>query len=70
MGDGFMTRYSVGDHVTIRYGKHQGKKATIMTSHPMDSYKVKVENGLVLFFSSKGLERKAVGQDLLNTSTP
>lgn len=65
-----MTRFSVGDHVTIRYGKHQGKKATIMTSHPADSYKVKIEDGFVLFFSSKGLVRESVGQVLLNASQP
>lgn len=63
-----MTHFSVGDHVTIRYGKHQGKKATIMTSQPADSYKVKVEDGFVLFFSSKGLVREEVQQVLLNAA--
>jgi hypothetical protein len=55
-----MTRFSVGEQVIIRYGRHQGQKATIMKSQPSDAYKVKVEDGTVLFYSSKGLEKERV----------
>jgi hypothetical protein len=49
-----MIRFSVGEQVTIRYGKQQGQKATIIVkSEPGDSYRVKAEDGAVLFFSSK-----------------
>ena len=51
-----MTSYSVGEQVTIRYGRHQGEKATIMKTLSSDAYKVKTENGAILFFTSKGLE--------------
>ena len=60
-GEVFMTRFSVGEQVIIRYGKHQGKKATIMKTEPSDAYKVKAEDGYILFFSSKGLEREKEG---------
>jgi hypothetical protein len=53
-----MTRFSAGEQVIIRYGRHQGKRATVIRSQPGDAYRVKVEDGTVLFFSSKGLERK------------
>ena len=53
-----MTRFSVGEQVIIQYGKHQGPKATILKSQPADAYKVKAEDGSILFFSSKGLERE------------
>lgn len=51
-----MKRFTVGEHVIIRYGKHQGKKATVLANHQVDAYKVKVEDGFILFFSGKGLE--------------
>jgi len=50
-----MTRFTVGEQVIVRYGRHQGQKATIIKSQPGDAYRVKVEDGTVLFFSSKGL---------------
>ena len=50
-----MERLNVGDHVTILYGREQGLKATIMKSLPGDSYKVRVENGYICYYSSKGL---------------
>jgi hypothetical protein len=53
-----MTRFSVGEQVTIRYGRHESQKATIIKSQPEDAYMVKVEDGTVLFFSSKGLEKE------------
>ncbi len=53
-----MTRFSVGDQVIIRYGQHQGRKATILQSQPAHVYKVKADDGSVLFFSDKGLERQ------------
>jgi ribosomal protein L24 len=53
-----MTHFSVGEQVIIRYGKHQGQKAKIMKCPPGDAYKVKVEDGTVLFYSGKGLEKE------------
>jgi hypothetical protein len=53
-----MTQFSVGEEVVIRFGRHQGKKATIIKSQPADVYEVKVENGFILFFSGKGLEKE------------
>jgi ribosomal protein L24 len=53
-----MTHFSVGDQVIIRFGSHQGQKAIIMKTQPTDAYKVKVEDGSVLFFTSKGLKRE------------
>lgn len=53
-----MVRFCVGEQVVIRYGRHQGQMATILKSQPGDAYKVKVEDGTVLFFSGKGLEQK------------
>jgi len=55
-----MTRFSVGEHVIIRYGKHERQKATILRSQPGDAYRVKAEDGTVLFFTSKGLEKERV----------
>ena len=54
----FMDHFSVAEQVVVRYGKHHGQKATIMKSQPGDAYKVKVEDGTVLFFSGKGLEKE------------
>ena len=54
-----MTQFSVGEQVIIRYGMHQGQKATIMKIQPDAAYKVKAEDGTVLFFSCKGLEKQA-----------
>lgn len=53
-----MIRFLAGERVVIRYGGKQGKKATIMTSQPGDGYKVKVEDGAILYYSSKGLEKE------------
>jgi ribosomal protein L24 len=50
--------FSLGDEVLIRYGQQQGKKAKIIKSQPPDIYKVRVEDGSVLFFSGKGLDRQ------------
>ena len=54
----FMTRFSVGDQVIIRYGRQQGQKAKIIKSPQADVFKVKAEDGSVLFFSEKGLEKQ------------
>jgi hypothetical protein len=51
-----MTRFSVGEQVIIRYGRHQGQKAKILKSLPADGYKVRAEDGSVHFFTSKGLD--------------
>jgi hypothetical protein len=53
-----MTRFAIGEQVIIRYGRQQGKKAAIIQCQPADVYKVKVEDGSVLFFSGKGLEKE------------
>ena len=53
-----MTRFAEGEQVIIRYGRHQGQKATIIKSQVGDAYRVKVEDGTVLFFSGKGLEKE------------
>jgi hypothetical protein len=50
-----MKRYSVGKTVLIRYGRHQGQPATIIKNPQTDVYKVKAEDGFILYFSSKGL---------------
>lgn len=55
-----MTRFSVGERVIVLYGRQQGQKATIMASQPAEVYKVKVEDGAVLFFSGKGLGKENV----------
>jgi ribosomal protein L24 len=56
----FMTRFAVGEQVLVRYGKHQGKKATIIKTQLAEIYKVKVEDGWVVFYSGKGLEKQSV----------
>jgi len=53
-----MMGFSAGEHVIIRYGRRQGQKATIIKSQPGDAYRVKAEDGTVLFFSGKGLEKE------------
>jgi hypothetical protein len=52
-----MIRFSVGDRVVIRYGKHQGQEARIIDRQPADVYKVQVEDGYTLFYSKEGLEK-------------
>jgi hypothetical protein len=54
-----MTRFAVGEQVIIRYGKHQGQKARIIKSQLADTYMVKAEDGFVLFYSGKGLEKNS-----------
>jgi hypothetical protein len=56
-----MTHFSVGEQVIIRWGNHQGQKATIIKSQLGNAYRVKVEDGPILFFSSKGLEKEKEG---------
>jgi hypothetical protein len=53
-----MTRFFVGEPVIIRYGRCQGQKGTILRGPAEDAYRVKVEDGTVHFFSSKGLEKE------------
>jgi hypothetical protein len=52
-----VTHFAVGDQVIIRFGRHQGQKATILKSQPAHAYKVRVEDGPVLFYSAKGLAK-------------
>ena len=53
-----MTRFSVGDQVIIRYGRQQGQKGKIIKTQHADVYEVRVEDGSVLFFSGKGLDKE------------
>ena len=55
-----MTGFSEGEQVFIRYGKRQGQKATIMRTRPANVYLVKTEDGVILFFSGKGLQREQI----------
>jgi len=57
-----MIRLSVGDQVTIRFGKQQGLKGKIIKSPQADVYKVKVDDGSIRYYSGKGLEREQVQQ--------
>jgi translation initiation factor IF-1 len=61
-----MTRFSVGDRVVIRYGKHQGQRADIIKTPAADVYKVKAEDGFILYYSGKGLagEREVASKDV------
>jgi hypothetical protein len=52
-----VTRFSRGEHVVIRYGRHQGQRATVIRTQPGNVYLVKAEDGSVLFFSDKGLAK-------------
>ena len=52
-----MSHFCVGDHVIIRYGRQQGQKAPIIARQLADVYKVKTEDGSLLFLSGKGLEK-------------
>ena len=56
-----MTHFVVGEHVIIRYGLQKGQKALIIKSRRPDAYMVKVEDGSVRFYSSKGLEKENPG---------
>ena len=58
-----MENFAVGEKVVVLYGKHQGRSATVMKSQPGDAYKVKVEDGTVLFFSRKGLKKECSPDD-------
>lgn len=51
-----MERFSVGDQVVIRYGKQQRQKGTVVKHQEADVYRVKLEDGSILFFCGKGLE--------------
>jgi hypothetical protein len=61
-----MELFFEGDEVVIRYGKQQGQKGVIVKNQAADVYRVRLEDGSVLFFCAKGMERKpvkyAVGQ--------
>ena len=62
-----MMHLSVGDEVTIRYGRRQGQKGRVIRTQLADVYEVKVADGSILFFSSKGLERELVEQGYLES---
>ena len=57
----FMTRFSVGEQVIIRYGRQQGHKATIIRSQLADVYVVRAEDGSIRSYSGKGLEKRKGG---------
>lgn len=56
-----MTRIALGDQVIIRYGKQQGQRGRIIKTQPAEVYEVKVEDGSILFFTGKGLEKASEG---------
>jgi hypothetical protein len=58
-----MPCFSVGDEVIIRYGRQQGQKGKIIKRQQADVYEVRVEDGSVLFFSGKGLEKERNDSD-------
>jgi hypothetical protein len=53
-----MTRFSLGEQVVIRFGIQEGQRAKIIEIQSACVYKVKVEDGTVLYFSNKGLEKE------------
>jgi hypothetical protein len=53
-----MIHFAVGDQVVIRFGKQQGQRATIIKCQPAGVYLVRVEDGSVLCFTGKGLEKQ------------
>lgn len=54
-----MEHFSVGDPVIIRYGKQQGLRGTIIRNLAADVFRVKLEDGSVMFFCGKGLEKSS-----------
>jgi hypothetical protein len=54
----FMDSFSVGEKVIVRWGTQQGKKAKILKCQPANVYTVKLDDGSVLIFSGKGLEKE------------
>jgi hypothetical protein len=58
-GNIHMTSFSVGDEVIVRYGSHEGQKGKIIKSQQADVYEVRIEDGSVLFFSGKGLDKES-----------
>jgi hypothetical protein len=57
-----MIYLSVGDEVTIRYGRQQGQKGRIIRTQLADVYEVKVADGPILFYCAKGLQKELVEQ--------
>lgn len=53
-----MTLFSVGDNVIVRFGIQQGQKGVVIGSQTAHVYKVRIEDGSVLYFSWQGLEKK------------
>jgi hypothetical protein len=62
-----MIRFAVEDQVVVRYGKHQGQKGRIIKNQEPDVYEVKVDDGMILFFSGKGLEKLATSVARVDT---
>ena len=56
--ESLMTHFSVGEQVIVRFGKHQGQMAKIIKRPQANVFQVKVEDGFILFFSGKGLEKQ------------
>jgi ribosomal protein L24 len=57
-----MMHLSVGDEVTIRWGRQQGQKGRIIRTQVADVYEVKVADGPILCYSAKGLQKDLVEQ--------
>ncbi len=56
-----MAGFAVGDRVIIRFGHQQGLKGKVIGSQPAAVYKVRMDNGPVLYFSGKGLAADTEG---------
>jgi hypothetical protein len=60
-----MERFSEGDTVIIRYGNQQGQGGVIVKNQDADVYRVRLDDGSVLFFCGKGMERKPVKPSIM-----
>ncbi|HZU36450.1 MAG TPA: hypothetical protein VFA18_11105 [Gemmataceae bacterium] len=53
-----MASFAIGERVIIRFGARQGQRAEILDSQSADVYKVRAEDGSILFFGGKSLSRE------------
>jgi hypothetical protein len=53
-----MATFSAGEQVVIRFGAQQGQQAEILECQPAGVYKVRAEDGSILFFGSLSLARQ------------
>lgn len=53
-----MAPFVVGEKVTIRFGKYEGKQGTVLKCQQAAVYTVRIEDGIILHFSAKGLTKQ------------